>query len=378
MDYLQELLEDYSARKQGSLLQLKKGMLEREKFLEEAREHIAIHFTLSEEEKRQLLTAFEQYIFGYSILTPLIDDPEISDIRVISYECIRVKRAGRRMEAGIAFGSEKEYRQFVDAIATRNQVNISHLNAIQRFTDTQSHPAFILRFTISMPLLNTGGEPYLCIRKIPRKFPGMKQLIERGVLTRELAELLILRFGQGSTLICGGNSSGKTTLLNALKETLPDHMAVLVSQQAEELTTALHPDMMFLHSLPGTGESQVHYDLKDISIAGLTMDVDFFIIGEVKGGEAMYLLNAAYTGQLCAATIHAPSADKAPDKLVDYALYESRYTRDELMGMLDCFHTLIFMQDYHVQQIFACKGWDGKGHCLMMEKLYEYSQFAEQ
>ena len=218
MDYLQELLEDYSARKQGSLLQLKKGILERERFLEEAREYISTHFTLSCEEQKRLLTSFEQYIFGYSILTPLMDDPEISDIRVISYRHIRVKRCGQRMEAGIAFASEKEYRHLVDAIATRNQVNISHLNAIQRFTDTQSHPDYILRFTISMPLLNAGGEPYLCIRKIPRKFPGMRQLIEKGVLTKELAELLVLRFGQGSTLICGGNSSGKTTLLNALKE----------------------------------------------------------------------------------------------------------------------------------------------------------------
>ena len=51
--------------------------------------------------------------------------------------------------------------------------------------------------------------------------------------------------------------------------------------------------MMFLHSLPGASESSVNYDLKHISIAGLTMDVDFFIIGEVKGGEALYLLNAA-------------------------------------------------------------------------------------
>lgn len=377
MDYLQELLADYSARKQDSLLQLKKGTLEREAFLREAGEYIRIHFPVSTSEQQALLQEFEQYIFGYSILSPLIDDPDISDIRVISYRHIRVKRAGKRMDAGVSFGSEKEYRQFIDYIATRNQVNISHLNAIQRFTDTQSHPGFILRFTISMPLLNAGQEPYLCIRKIPRKFPGMKELVQRGVLTRDLAELLVMRFGQGSTLICGGNSSGKTTLLNALKETLPDHIAVLVSQQAEELTTELHPDMMFLHSLPGTGESQIHYDLKDISIAGLTMDVDFFIIGEVKGGEALYLLNAAYTGQLCAATIHAPSADKAPDKLVDYALNDSRYSRDELMRMLDCFHTLIFMQDYHVQQIFACEGWDAGEHKLIMKKLYEYARVQE-
>lgn len=350
-------------------MQMKKGVLGREDFLAEVRSHIATHYQKNNRQTEELITAFEQYIFGYSRLSPLIDDRSISDIRVIGYDNIRVKRDGQRMDAGITFASEKEYRQFIDYVATKNQVNISNLNAIQRFTDTESHPDFILRFTLSMPLVNTYSEPYLCIRKVPKKFPLIKELIQKEMLDRETAELLIQRFRQGSTLICGGNSSGKTTLLNALKETLPDDVAILVTQQADELTTRFHPDTMFLHSLPKTTESQVSYDLQHISIAGLTMDVDFFIIGEVKGAEALYLLNAAYTGQICAATIHAPSADRAPDKLVDYAMYESRYSRDELMKMMDCFQTLIFMQHYKVKEIFACKGWNEESRKLEFERI---------
>lgn len=350
-------------------MQLKKGQLSKEAFLEEAAGHIAEYYSRTPKEDKALLEEFEQYIFGYSRLSGLIDDRMVSDIRVVGHDNIRVKRKGRRMAAGIAFSSPKEYRQFIDYIATKNQVNISNLNAIQRFTDSESHPDFILRFTLSMPLVNTGSEPYLCIRKVPRRFPQMKDLIEQEMLDRETAELLISRFRESSTLICGGNSSGKTTLLNALKETLPDDCAVLVAQQADELTTMFHPDMMFLHSLPGTGEQQVSYDLEHISIAGLTMDVDFFIIGEVKGREALYLLNAAYTGQICAATIHAPSADRAPDKLADYCLGVSRYSRDELMKMLDCFKTLIFMEHYKVKEIFECRGWDPKSRNLVYERI---------
>lgn len=367
---LQQLVDDFSTQKQHLLMQMKKGQLTKELFLSEAAAHIQTYFRLEHEGQTRLLEEFEQYIFGYSRLSFLIDDKTVSDIRVVGYNNIRVKRKGRRMAAGVCFSSPKEYRQFIDYIATRNQVNISNLNAIQRFTDNESHPDFILRFTLSMPLVNTYNEPYLCIRKVPKTFPQMKELIEQNMMDRETAELLIERFRQGSTLICGGNSSGKTTLLNALKETLPDDMAVLVTQQADELTTLFHPDMMFLHSLPGTGEQQVNYDLEHISIAGLTMDVDFFIIGEVKGAEALYLLNAAYTGQLCAATIHATSADRAPDKLVDYAMYESRYSRDELMRMMDCFQTLIFMEHYRVKEIFACRGWSAKQRNLMYERIF--------
>lgn len=366
---MQQLVDEYTTNKQQVLMQMKRGQLSKEEFLQDALHYIAEYYHRSEEEDSRLLEEFEEYIFGYSRLSVLINDKTVSDIRVVSYDNVRMKKKGKRMDSGICFSSPKEYRQFIDYIATRNQVNISNLNAIQRFTDNDSHPDFILRFTLSMPLVNTGSEPYLCIRKVPKFFPQMKDLIEQGMLSRETAELLISRFREHSTLICGGNSSGKTTLLNALKETLPNDCAVLVAQQADELTTLYHPDMMFLHSLPGSGEQQISYDLEHISIAGLTMDVDFFIIGEVKGSEAMYLLNAAYTGQICAATIHAPSADRATDKLVDYSLSVSRYSRNELMKMLDCFKTLIFMEHYRVKEIFECKGWDSKAASLVYERI---------
>ncbi|MDE7223315.1 MAG: Flp pilus assembly complex ATPase component TadA [Acetatifactor sp.] len=367
---LGRLIDDYSTRKQPSLIQMKKGLISRKSFLKEAAQYVQDAYAVTPGQAQELTDRFEQYIFGYSRISPLIDDPEVSDIRIVSYDNIRIKKRGRRMDAGIGFLSEKEYRQFVDYVATNNQVNISNLNAIQRFTDSDSHPDFILRFTISMPLVNTYSEPYLCIRKVPRDFPEMQELIRREMLDRELAEMLVQRFRSGSTLICGGNSSGKTTLLNALKETLPDDVAILVTQQADELTTKRHPDMMFLHSLPGSGESQICYDLKNISIAGLTMDVDFFIIGEVKGDEALYLLNAAYTGQLCAATLHAPSADRAVDKLVDYAMYSSRYSQEELMKMMECFTTLVFMEKYRVKQVFVNRGWNRETREMMYERLY--------
>ena len=367
---LEQLVNDYTMQKQQSLMLMKKGQLTKDAFLAEAARHIATYYHLEEPRERALLEEFEKYIFNYSRLSELIDDRSVSDIRVVSYDNIRIKRRGKRMASGVAFASPREYRQFIDYIATRNQVNISNLNAIQRFTDNESHPDFILRFTLSMPLVNTYSEPYLCIRKVPRHFPQIRELMEQGMLERPTAELLIQRFRESSTLICGGNSSGKTTLLNALKETLPDDCAVLVAQQADELTTRFHPDMMFLHSLPGNGEQQVSYDLQQISIAGLTMDVDFFIIGEVKGAEAIYLLNAAYTGQLCAATIHAPAADRAVDKLVDYCMYESRYGREELMQMMDCFRTLVFMEHYRVKEIYECDGWDRKEKRMRYRKIF--------
>ena len=369
-DQLKNLVEDYITHKQSTLIAMKKGQISKEEFLAEAKSYIDTNFVTDDSGGIVLLNSFEQYIFGYSVLSQLIDDKNVSDIRVVGYDNIRIKVRGRRKKARVSFEDEEDYRRFINYIATKNQVNISNLNAIQRFTDNESHPDFILRFTISMPLVNTGTEPYLCIRKVPKTFPKIGDLIEEGMLDRETAELLVERFGSGSTLISGGNSSGKTTLLNALKETLPDDCAVLVAQQADELTTMDHPDMMFFHSLPQVSEGAVKYDLKNISIAGLTMDVDFFIIGEVKGDEAIYLLNAAYTGQMCAATIHAPSAMKAPEKLVDYCMYESRYSKRELMKMMECFNTLVFMEHYRVKEIYDLKCYDDATSNFVFERIF--------
>ncbi len=372
--FMEYLLNDYSSGQQRKILALRKGMMSKQQFLEDARQYLNRMYNPSSAAADETMRMFEQYVFGYGRLTPLIESPGISDIRCVSFDDIRIKEKGKRKASGICFRSEKEYKSFVEFVATRNQVNISNMNAIQRFADNTTSEDFILRFTVTMPLVNTYSQPYLTIRKVPKNFPEIDDLIAAGMMEKETAAMVIERFKEGSTLICGGNSSGKTTLLNALKEKIDEDKAVLIAQQADELTTKRHPDMMFLHSLPGSGESQVSYDLKDISIAGLTMDVDYFIIGEIKGEEALYLLNAAYTGQICSGTIHAPDARRGLNKIADYAMYGSRYSRNELMKMLDCFHTVIFMKNYKVNQVYEVTGWNPEEKEIEYKKIFERRQ----
>lgn len=360
-------------------------------FMEEAEKYARdiYSYDVSEEGKAAGLTAdkevlepamklFKDYIFGYGVLTDIINDPDVSDIRLLAHDNIRVKKLGKRGDSGFKFKNPADYDAFVQYVATRNNVNVSNLNAIQRFTDAKTNRDYILRFTLSMPLVNKCEWPILSIRKVPKDFLTLDQLVELGMLDSKLANLLKSRFITGSTIICGGNSSGKTTLLNALKEEIPEDMAVLVAQQADELTTKSHPDMTFMHSLPGSGESEALYDLKNISIAGLTMDIDFFIIGEIKGDEAMYFLNAAYTGQYCAATVHAPNAPKAINKIIDYAMAGSRYTKTELLKMMDCFQTVIFMKDFKVDQVYAINGYDSTREDMITTPIYENGTFVDE
>lgn len=356
-ELLENIISDYATTKQRVIMELHRNMITREDFLRGAEELAQTRYHASGNVLQEVIKKFEQYVFAYSILTPLIEDPDISDIRCVSYDNVRVKKKGKRGTSTVRFASEEAYGRFIEFVAMKNQANISNINAIQRFTDSKSNPEFILRFTVTMPLINTYEQPYLAIRKVPKNFPEMSELIKVGLVTQEQADYIINQFRTSSVLICGGNSAGKTTFLNALKETIPHDKAVMIVQQSDELTTKNHPEMLFLHSLPTLNESAIKYDLEEISIAGLTMDVDYFIVGEVKGSEAAHLLNAAYSGQISAATVHAFSAATGIDKIIDYALKTCRYSKRELLEMMTCFKTVVFLKNYRVEQIYDVKGW---------------------
>lgn len=371
-DIFKNLIIEYASSRMDLIIKLRQKRITDEEFMAYVDESLK-KIDADTEVIDQARLMFYQYVFRYFRLTPLMEDPEISDIHCIAYNKIRIKKRGKRQEADVQFTSNQEYREFIDRVATQNGVNISNLNAIQRFADDETDKNFILRFTLITPIVTTYGNPYLIIRKFPKNFPEISDLVQEKFMSQQLADTLVDRFRTGSTLICGGNSDGKSTLLNALKETLPEDMAVMVAQQADELTTKHHPDMIFLHSLSESAESAVKYDLEQLSIASLTMDVDFFIIGEVKGTEAMYLINAAYTGQISAATVHSLSAQAAPEKIVDYALQASgnKYNRAELLKMIaDCYHTVINVKDYKVYEVLEIDGWDDVTQSIKYKSLY--------
>lgn len=378
-EMLGRLVTDYTASpvKQRAVMKMRNGQMGREAFLDDARSHACMYYKISDTMLDETLVLFEQYIFGYSYLTPFIDDPEVSDIHCVAWDKIRIKKKGVRMDAGISFRDEKEYRQFVDMVATKNNVSLSNVTALQRFTDSVTSDAAILRFTVSMPIVNSVDSVYLSIRKVPKDFPLMDDLVREGMMDDEMAALLADRFRSGSILICGGNSAGKTTLLNALKETISHGSRVMVVQQSDELTTKSHPDMVFLHSIPGSGESHVNYELDAIAVAGLTMDVDYFIVGEIKGPESSHLLKGAYSGQICAGTVHAPGADAAFDKVVDYALSApgNAYTKADMMKMLcSSFSTVVFMKGYRVAQVLGIEGWDAVSGSARYSTIFDLSE----
>lgn len=309
------------------------------------------------------------YFTGYHVLEPLIKDKEISDIKVISYDRVRVKRLGKREDSAVCFKTPQELKQFIEFVAAKNQVSISRAHAMQSFTDKASNKDFILRFNISQSIINSVDTPYLHIRKIPKEKASLKDLQEMGMLSKEHADYLKKQIRKGYVLIAGKGASGKTTLLNALLDEIPRDKSVLVIQENEELFSKVHPDMMFQHILEQKGESKVHYGLKELSINALLIDLDYIVIGEIKGAEALYFLNAAYTGHLGLATVHGQNGVAALYKLADYVKYESDYSQEEIKKMLGCISAVCYMKDFKLATITEVKV-DEKG-VMTTRNVYE-------
>ena len=328
---------------------------------------------LKENEVKELTDKFMKSIDGYQILEELINDESISDIKVLSYNNIRIKRYGKRETSSIKFKSNEEFKKFVKLIQATNEINLSRINAMQTFTDKDSNDKFRLRFNITTEHINSSELPLVQIRKIPKKKYTKEQLISFGLFTSEQIEYLEKKLETDNMVIfTGKGASGKTTMMNYLIDQISHNKAILAIQENEELFSETHPEFIPQHVVTNNGEAKIQYLLKDLSINGLLIDLDWFIIGEIKGGEAMYLMVAANTGHQCMASVHGNSAIEAMDKLIDYMTWESRYSKDELAKMFRYMDiTVGYCKDFKLAEITNINGYDEEKKEFKYHKVFD-------
>ena len=319
-------------------------------------------FTLHNIEKNKIpeyVKSFERYIWGYYVLDELINDKNISDIKCYDFDHIRIKALGKRSGTSVKFQSREEYKRFVSMVAVKNQVNISTLNAMQTFTDSESSPDFILRFDICTGYINSSRLPMMQIRKFPKFKYTFQELIGKNVMTREQAEYLELKVKDASGIyITGKGSSGKSIMMNSLLEVIPHDKSVLGIQENEELFTKTHPDMLFQRIRSSSGENRVQYGLNELATNGLLLDVDYFVIGEIKGSEAAAFMQASYTGYQCWATGHGRSEQEGIYKLADNIKRSTSYKFEECLRMLTGIEVVVFMKNFQVAGIAEIKGYN--------------------
>ena len=335
--------------------------LDKEKFLTEIRND-CIENNLSEEETEDMLFIASKTFWGFGILDSLISDQDVSDIRLIDENNIRIKRLGKRLATDICFSDKEEYINYIQKITSRNKTTMSLINATQVFTDDTTCETDILRFQLDSALVNANELPNLLIRKVPKVKKDFKRLIKDGFLTQAQYEYIRNRWKEGhGVLIVGPNGSGKTTFFNALLEETPHDKSAVVIQESKELYCDTHPEMLFKVIVSPKGESAISYSLADLAKSALMGSYDIFAIGEVKGAEAFDLGYATYTGSQCITSTHGESAIDGMDRIIDYALLGDRgRDRKHFARQFKSLDTLVFIKDYKLIEIQEVTGFETK------------------
>lgn len=362
---------DYFLKKDKKTMSLvQRGIKTKESFFEEVSGYL-IKKGSDRKSIDSIKNKMDKYIWGYYKLEGLIADKTISDIKIFSADRIRIKQMGKRKTANISFTDTEDYKNFIRRIAIKNKVSLSEINAQQTFTDALSNDSFILRFSISTDFINSSNLPSVHIRKIPKNKYTLEELTQIGMITTETADYLRKKILTSGILICGKGSAGKTYLLNALLEEIPYNCSGLVVQENEELFSKNHPDLMFQHVVSAKGESRIQYTLEDLATTGLISDIDYFIVGEIKGREAKPFMKMANTGNICLATTHAYTSKKGLTQVAGYANYDNAYTMKESLKMLTALPVIVFLKNFRVMEISEIKGWDQEQDDFVYEQILE-------
>lgn len=192
----------------------------------------------------------------------------------------------------------------------------------------------------------------LHIRKHARRKKLFPRLVEEGMLPAELAVMLTEKIAAGeSFLLCGAGSAGKTTLMNAMLEAIPERYSIFCVQEAEELFSMRPREFFSYHIVENRGDGKINYSLEDIARNGLLVDSDVYMIGEIKGGEAKdFSLCSPYgRNMLC---LHPRQFTKGcVFQAVDYVKRSSSHSSEEILFMLRSLKNCIFLKNIKLIQL---------------------------
>jgi pilus assembly protein CpaF len=249
-------------------------------------------------------------ILGYGPLDAPLADPSVTEIMCNAYNSIWVERKGVIEPTNLSFTDDAQYRQVIDKIvsAVGRRVDESSPMVDARLPDGSRVNAII-------PPLSLNGST-LTIRKFAEDPYTVADLINFGSMTMDLALFLeaCVR-GKLNCLVSGGTGTGKTTTLNVLSSFIPERERIVTIEDAAELQLQ-QPHVVRLESRPANSEGRGEVRIRDLVRNALRMRPDRIVVGEVRGGEALDMLQAMNTGHAGSiTTVHANTARDALARL---------------------------------------------------------------
>jgi pilus assembly protein CpaF len=316
---------------------------------------------LSAQEKLLIVRQIGDSVLGLGPLEPFVRDPEVTEIMANGWDSIYVERAGKLYWTGAKFHDDGQLRRTIDKIVAKigRRIDESSPYCDARLPDGSRVNAII-------PPLAVDG-PALTIRKFSADPYQAEDLVGFGTMSRQVVELLeaCVR-GRVNMLVSGGTGAGKTTTLNVLSSFLPDDERIITIEDAAELRLQ-QPHIVRLEYRPPNIEGRGEVTIRDLVRNALRMRPDRIVVGEVRGGEALDMMQAMNTGHDGSiSTIHSNSPRDALARLETMCLMAGmeigiRAIREQVSSALQLIVHQARMKDgtrriTHVTEIVGMEG----------------------
>jgi len=240
----------------------------------------------------------------------LMEDPTVSEVLINGYDTIYFERRGQLHKSDLRFPSPEDVEGLCQNLAQYMGKHISNENPLleARLPDGS-------RVAVVAPPAARGGV-MISIRRFSKERARPEQLIQWGSATQEVLDFLkACLHSKRNTVVAGGTGSGKTTLLNILSSFFPDNERIIVMEDVSELQVQKE-HVVYLETRPPDHRGRGQVTMRDLLKAVLRMRPDRILVGEIRGGEAMELIQALATGHGGSmTTLHANYAIDAMHRL---------------------------------------------------------------
>jgi len=329
---------------------------------------------MSASERDRLVSDVQHELFGLGPLEPLLADPSISDILVNSHSTIYIERKGKLERSNVAFKDDEHLMRVIERIVSTvgRRIDESSPMVDARLRDGSRVNAII-------PPLSLDG-PVLSIRRFGAEPLRMAALIENKGLTKDIADMMDMCVrARLNVVISGGTGAGKTTLLNALSAYIPEDERIVTIEDSAELQLQ-QPHCVRLETRPSNIEGKGEVTQRDLVKNALRMRPDRIVIGEVRGGEAIDMLQAMNTGHDGSlTTIHANTPRDALSRLetmiqMTGMRLSERAMRQQIASAIDLVMQIARLSDgsRRVTSISEITGMEGD--TITMQEIFQYER----
>ncbi len=324
--------------------------------------------------REQLFHDILDEMLGFGPLQPLLDDPDISEVMVNGFDKIYIERNGKLIRTNIKFENDEQILKVIDRIILPlgRRIDAESPMVDARLPDGSRVNAVIPPITIDGPCIT--------IRKFQKGKLTTEQLIQYGSMTRGVADFLrACVVSRLNIIISGGTGSGKTTLLNVLSGFIPTDERIVTIEDAAELH--LQQDhIVRMEAKPPNSEGRNAVTIRDMVRNALRMRPDRIVVGEVRGGEALDMLQAMNTGHDGSlTTLHANTPRDALSRLETMVLMSGmdlpiKVIREQVASAIDLIIQQSRLKDGSRKLTYISEVSGMEGETVVMSDIFKFEQ----